>query len=269
MTVDEYEVVDTPDVATFVHDDTSPDMWVDLCAALGELTDPTATSTADVATKDGGKFTYSYAKLSAILTAVRPVLARHRLAVVQLVEGDPNVLHVTTVIRHASGGSITSGTLSARMVPNPQQMGSVVTYFRRYQLCALLGIAPDVDDDDGKAAGNTAPAKKSTAKRNTSTEPEAPPYPDDVPPAPTRRPAAEITDAQRRTIMGLFASLGLAGDDMRAARLAFTSDAIGRAVDTTNDVTRDEAKELIRALIEANKEQPHDDASDADDGRGY
>lgn len=239
------------------------DMWVDLCAALGELTDPSASSTAEVPTKDGGRFSYKYAKLATILTAVRPVLARYGLAVVQLVESDHDTLSVTTVLRHRSGGSITSGSLTTRMLPNPQQMGGVVTYFRRYQLCALLGIAPEEDDDDAQAASRQAPPSKSkAAKRTAASEPEAPPYPDDVPPPSARRPSAELTDAQRRTIMGLFSSLGLSGDDMRDARLSFTCDAIGRTVTTTNDVTRDEAKELIRALIEANREAPHDDASD-------
>ena len=50
----------------------------------------------------------------------------------------------------------------------PQQMGSALTYGRRYTATALLGIAPD-EDDDGKAASKTprqAPRKPAESKTN-------------------------------------------------------------------------------------------------------
>jgi hypothetical protein len=37
-------------------------------------------------------------------------------------------------------------------------MGSAITYARRYQLAAIVGVAPD-DDDDGNAASEPTPAR--------------------------------------------------------------------------------------------------------------
>jgi hypothetical protein len=65
----------------------------------------------------------------------------------------------------------------------PQAMGSAITYARRYALSAIVGIAPD-DDDDGNAASVT-PARQ-----------EAPTPPPPKPPAPTvptlHKPLADL-----------------------------------------------------------------------------
>ena len=220
-------------------------------AALGELTNPKASETASIETRGGGSYGYSYADLPSIMGLVRPVLARHQLALSQPVQSIDDSLAIETLVMHSSGGVITSGKLVVRMPPNPQQTGSTITYLRRYQLCALLGIAAD-DDDDGRAASPvTRPARRTTATRrqDTQTRPNAVE-------TPLRRP---LTDAQRRRIMALFSALGLNGEQHRTARLAYTSNAIGREITTTNDVTLEEAGVLIDAL----EAETSDDTSDA------
>lgn len=207
-------------------------------SALGELTNPIASETASIETRGGGSYGYAYADLPSIMALVRPVLARHQLAITQPVQSLDDALSVETIVMHTSGGTITSGRLVVRMPPNPQQTGSTITYLRRYQLCALLGIAAD-DDDDGRAASAVTQPKRKTTKRKD----------DAAPPPPTTKRVAEITDMQRRHIMAMFNSLGLSGDENRAARLAYTSNAIGREIETTNDITRDEARQLIETLI--------------------
>ncbi len=53
-------------------------------------------------------------------------------------------------LRHTSGEAITGeypltgGT--------PQEIGSAITYARRYCLCSVTGVAPESDDDDAQAA---------------------------------------------------------------------------------------------------------------------
>ena len=217
-------------------------------AALGELTNPVASETASIETRGGGSYGYSYADLPSIMAAVRPVLAQHGLAVTQEVHsGGGDALVVETRVLHSSGGAITSGALVVRMPPNPQQTGSTITYLRRYQLCALLGIA--ADDDDGRAASAvTQPPRKRTAttrRRDTQSQSNAVE-------TPLQRP---LTDAQRRRIMALFSALGLNGEQHRPARIAYTSNAIGREITTTNDVTLEEAGVLIDAL-EADTAEP-------------
>ena len=71
----------------------------DLVAALGELAEVQAQNTADT-----GTYKYKYADLAQIMTTVRPILAKHNLAVTQLVssthEGE---LLVRTVLLHGVG----------------------------------------------------------------------------------------------------------------------------------------------------------------------
>ena len=52
-------------------------------------------------------------------------------------------------------------TESTGSKPNSQKMAGTLTYLRRAQICALLGIAPQDEDDDGNSLVS-APAKAST-----------------------------------------------------------------------------------------------------------
>jgi hypothetical protein len=123
-------------------------------AALGELSNPGRDSRAVVETKKGGTYSYAYAGLDAVLDLVRPVLARHGLALTQPVEATPDgLVKVTTRILHRRGEVALQAPTIARVVEGgPQELGSFVTYARRYQVLALLGIHPAGEDDDAAAA---------------------------------------------------------------------------------------------------------------------
>ena len=87
-------------------------------------------------------FKSKYADLAAIWDAARKPLSANGLSIVQTI-GD-GVLH--TRLLHTSGQWIASEhplPLSGR----PQEIGSALTYARRYSLSALIGIAADEDDD--------------------------------------------------------------------------------------------------------------------------
>jgi len=120
-----------------------------LAAAQAELADPV---------KDGQNPHYAsrYATLGAVLAAVRPVLARHGLAIVQDVRtetsGDRLIVSVTTRVL-AEGETLDCGpaTVSLPATAGPQAVGSAITYLRRYCLQATVGVA-SADDDDAEAA---------------------------------------------------------------------------------------------------------------------
>lgn len=120
-----------------------------LVAAQLELQNPPKTSTAKVPTKSGGSYSYTYAPLPEILDAVRPILQKHGLAISQDVVGEGGYVGVITRLIHQSGEDLIAGPV---MLPatDPQQAGAVITYLRRYSLCAVLGIAADEDDDASK-----------------------------------------------------------------------------------------------------------------------
>lgn len=96
-----------------------------------------------------------YASLDNIIEVARPVLAKHKLFFIQHV----NDLGVETLIIHESGESISSGALkipaeTSKGLSIAQTMGVSITYAKRYQLAAMLGISSD-DDTDGQIGNNS------------------------------------------------------------------------------------------------------------------
>lgn len=132
-----------------------------LAAFQGEVKDPT---------KDGKANYGKYVQLDGLLDAIRPVLSKHGLSVLQMPGGDGQQITITTILMHESGEWLESEpfTLKATKI-DPQGAGSAVTYGRRYSLSAILGVAWDADDDgaaaskpteSAKAAGNTSQPKQ-------------------------------------------------------------------------------------------------------------
>ena len=97
------------------------------------------------------EYTYRYATLDAVWDCCRKPLSDNGLSVAQVIletaDGHPQI---ETILLHASGQWLSS-LLPLTATADPQQMGSQITYYRRYALSALVGIVTD-EDDDGPAA---------------------------------------------------------------------------------------------------------------------
>ena len=134
----------------------------DLVAALAELR---------TLGQDGANphFKSRYMTLQTLIEGVRPILARHNLALLQPVTADACSVTVTTVILHSSGAKFDSAlTLTATGPATPQALGSLISYARRYGAGSLLGIVSDPDaDDDANAA--SAPASAPAPWSSTAT----------------------------------------------------------------------------------------------------
>ncbi len=121
-----------------------------LAKAQAELTDPEKDREVNT-----GKYKYSYATLAGVLSTVRPVLAKQGLSLVQLPTRASNegreILGLTTILAHKSGQSIDNYFEMVVPDPNPQGIGSAMTYMRRYAVMAILAIA-GAEDDDAEAA---------------------------------------------------------------------------------------------------------------------
>lgn len=118
-------------------------------------------------------FKNTYADVNALIDAVEPILHTHGLLLLQpIIEN--NV--VTRIIDVESGESIES-SLPLPQGLNPQQLGSAVTYFRRYTLQSLLSL--QATDDDGNDASKT---------------------PTTVAPAPVAPPAPKVLDWEQEII---------------------------------------------------------------------
>lgn len=92
-------------------------------------------------------FKSSYADLSSILQTVIPLLTSHGLGIVQPMRVTESGTILTTKIIHDSGESIESEMFLPHN-PDPQKYGSLISYYKRYQLSALLSIATVDEDDD-------------------------------------------------------------------------------------------------------------------------
>lgn len=112
-------------------------------------------------------FKSTYISLDGILETARPILAKNGLAVIQEATGDGEYIFVKTKLIHESGEMIETEVLKMKPQKNdPQSMGSCITYSKRYQLAALLGICECIDDDANIATyGNNTPEQsRSTGK---------------------------------------------------------------------------------------------------------
>lgn len=119
-------------------------------------------------------FRSRYADLHGVLAAVRPVLARHGLAVTQTINVRDGQVHplLETMLLHTSGESISSTVPLAVTKAGPQEFGSVMSYLRRYSLMALLGIAGADDDDDGEGATPRAAKVPAVTSKATQDAPQ-------------------------------------------------------------------------------------------------
>lgn len=104
---------------------------------------------------DKGSYTYKYANLAAVTAAILPLLSKQGLAWTTLPEVTDGKFVLRYELRHVSG-DVLSGSYPLPTTSRPQEMGSAITYARRYALCAVTGVAPEEDDDNASAAERSA-----------------------------------------------------------------------------------------------------------------
>lgn len=133
-----------------------------LLKARAKFTPIQKNAKANVPTKGGGKYSYSYSTLDNLIDSVDDALAEHGILITQTtIPG-----YLVTQATHSESGQWIRGAfqLAVPTEGDPQKLGSAVTYARRYALSALLNIAAD-DDDDAQAA-----SKKSGGGKGKATE---------------------------------------------------------------------------------------------------
>lgn len=121
-------------------------------------------------TAQAGKKTYKYLNLATILKTIKPVFEKHGLAFSQRVTSDNTretrqVIGTVETIIFDDKEQMVACSYPFFVTGDPQQVGSAITYARRYSLYAVLGIFPDKDDD-----GAYAKQRYDTADRPISAE---------------------------------------------------------------------------------------------------
>ena len=114
-------------------------------------------------TKNAMSHHSKYADLNAILSTVEPVLLENGLILIQPIQGNSVCTQIVDI--NYSGAMIES-CMELPQGITPQQMGSAITYYRRYTLQSALSL--QAVDDDGQQASKETPIE--TKKESLSTE---------------------------------------------------------------------------------------------------
>lgn len=121
-------------------------------------------------TAQAGNRTYKYLNLATILKTIKPVFEKYGLAFSQRVTFDNagearQIIGTVETIIFDDKDLMVACSYPFFVTGDPQQVGSAITYARRYSLYAVLGIFPDKDDD-----GAYAKQRYETADRPISAE---------------------------------------------------------------------------------------------------
>jgi ERF superfamily protein len=195
-----------------------------------------------------GSRTYRYANLASIHDAIFPLLAELGLTWVCCPTLMDGTFVLDYVLSHVSGDGQIQGQYPLPGTGTPQQIGSAITYARRYTLTAVLGIAPAEDDDDAQAAEDAAawhpPAnprtRKATRVRGTSGE-------DTDWTTPPEKTPGSVRLGQLQKIGILFTRLGITE---REDRLLAVMSMLGlpEQPETSKDLSVRQAEELLGKL---------------------
>jgi hypothetical protein len=130
-------------------------------AAFAELEAATKTS-------NNPHFKSKYADLPAVIDAIKPHLAKHGLAFMQMPRPSDGGIAIETVLIHSNGDKLSMGVL---FVPankhDAHSYGSALTYARRYALVTCFGLP--TEDDDGNAAVKAQQAPPAPVAAQTIT----------------------------------------------------------------------------------------------------
>lgn len=107
-------------------------------------------------TANAGNRTYKYLNLATLLKNIKPIFEKHGIAFSQRVTFDGtgdgrSILGTVETIIFDENEQQTICEYPFFVTGDPQQVGSAITYARRYSLTTVLGIFPDKDDDGGYA----------------------------------------------------------------------------------------------------------------------
>ena len=222
---------------------------------IGELAGAMAKAQADVqkahTDNDNPFFKSKYADLASVWDACREALSANGLAVIQtLDESQDGRPVIVTIMTHSSGQWINSHLTIKPVKPDPQALGSAITYARRYALAAIAGVAPT--DDDGNEAsdpGSKSKAKVEVSVRESRDGGSSSAHDDNRPshgspdsPVSVKNPDDEPSEKQRRMIGAVASGLELTDDQ----RHEILDELFG--ISSSKDLTKGRASTLIDHL---------------------
>lgn len=174
-----------------------------LAAAVGSMKNPPLDSV-------NPHFKNRFASLGAVSDAVRGPLAGQGLAYRQTMATDDTGSWVVTHV-YGRGESIELARVPVTVQSNPQQMGSALTYAKRYCLQAAFGLVGE-EDDDGEAASHESPQRPRKASGGTKAR-KAPQRAADGPTEAEKAELARISEqyGDKRDVWNAYKANGMEG----------------------------------------------------------
>ncbi|MGE5165318.1 MAG: ERF family protein [Sphingobacteriales bacterium] len=117
-------------------------------------------------------FKNKYADLAAVIDAIRKPLTDNGLSITQTTQMYDGQLVLLTTLRHCTGQWVCS-EYPLPMNATPQQLGSALTYAKRYSLSSMVCLAADDDDDAEATRKGTAAIAAGTRMIASVTEEQA------------------------------------------------------------------------------------------------
>lgn len=208
-----------------------------LAAAMAELQQslPAIAKTSEVEVARGVKT--RYADLATVSDAILPKLGKLGLSFITYPTFVDGRFVLACELLHTSGESRTGQYPITGN--NAHQIGSAITYGRRYMLGAMTGLTPE--DDDGGAASLAASSPR-TAQRQERTS------------RTTQRaqPALPNDDKQQRQMFALLGEMGLRD---KADALAYVTEIVGRDIESRDELNGTERQAVIDALQKWKKQE--------------
>jgi hypothetical protein len=236
-------------------------------------------------------YRYQYADLADVSAAVLPALGRQGLSWITVPTVQDGRFELHYELLHTSGESRVGVWPLPAISSSPQELGSAITYARRYTLCAVTGVSPD-NDDDGAAAqaqarrrdqGNPEPDFDDSRDRYAPEEPgnearESPDWTKQIAAADTagdltalhelwgkvtgqpehlehiKAAAARVRERHMKRLFVLLAEGGISGgDEHKPQRYRIATRILGKPVTSYTALKATDVAKLTAALVEHQK----------------
>lgn len=93
-------------------------------------------------------FKNTYFNINSLLEVLKPICHKHGLLIMQPLSHIENIPSIETTVLDPETGENVKTTTPLPSNPDPQKMGSAITYYRRYALTSLLCL--ESEDTDGE-----------------------------------------------------------------------------------------------------------------------
>jgi hypothetical protein len=211
-----------------------------LAKAQGVITNA-VTDKENPAFKRAGTNGTKYASLAAVINSLREPLSANGLAISQMPLVRESGMVLRTTLMHSSGQWI-CGEYPLPLTARPQEMGSALTYARRYSLASMICNAVD-EDDDGNGAEEHG--------HRTDSSGRAPPRPAPVAIQPAKSPSGDAPKALRVPMKDGKHDWIKFGQELIAEASSGDADAWLSANQTATDTMRQEAPKAYDRMVAA------------------